>query len=207
MEEKENIMEQPQDEVCSQVAEQNEKEKRVEQTENSGSILGKFKDSENLAKAYESLQKEFTKKCQALASSQRELDSLKSGKQDSETLFLTQNPKAAKYITVLLDMVNSDKLLQDSESPLKSAWDKYRQDNYIEKEDLVKDTEFLDKYVLSNEDIKQKILKEYFENLNLGAVPPMITKQTGSKSILAKRNAPASFVEAGMIAKSIFEKQ
>ena len=68
MEETKN-MEQPINSSCIEtVSDQKAQEKNVESTEEEkGSIFGKFKDSATLLSAYESLEKEFTKKSQKLA--------------------------------------------------------------------------------------------------------------------------------------------
>ena len=207
MEENKEIMEQPKDLSTAQSeASQNVEIGAVVGNEK-GSILGKFKDSESLEKAYENLQKEFTKKCQQLSSSQKDLELLKNKKEDRTTDFLENNPEAKEYIDVLKSMIDSDKQMQNADSPLLCAWNKFRQDNYISQSELAKDEEFLSKFIYNNENIKQKVLGDYFKGLERGEVPPMIAKQIGSKSILTKNTKPASFAEAGKIVKSILEKQ
>ena len=207
MEEKQDIMEQPEEKITAQGTDVQENVDGAEGEKDSGSILGKFKNSESLEKAYENLQKEFTKKCQQLSASQKDLDRLKTKTQDSSLEFLENNPEAKEYIDVLKSMINDDKQLQQSDSPLFEAWNKFRIDNYISKQALANDEDFLSKYIYNNEVIKQKILDDYFKGLNIGSVPPMIAKQIGSKSIITKNTRPNSFAEAGKIAKSILEKQ
>ena len=199
--EKENIMEQP-----KQVQVQGEASQDIIGTTEleKGSILGKFKDAESLEKAYENLQKEFTKKCQALSSMQKTIEETKP--KESETEFLKNNPEAKEFIDDLNAIVADDKLIENQDSPLKAAWDKYRQENFISKDTLAKDEEFLSKYIYSNDAIKQKILDEYFKQLNLNNIPPMIAKQVGSKSILTKNTKPTTFAEAGDLVKSILDK-
>ena len=207
MENKKDTMEQPQIESTAQGESSHAVELGVVVDNEKGSILGKFKDADSLEKAYENLQKEFTKKCQQLSSSQKDLELLKSKKEDSTSEFLENNPKAKEYIDVLKEMVCSDKQLQQMDSPLLSAWNKFRQDNYISQSSLANDEEFLSKYIYNNEIVKQKVLDDYFKGLDREQVPPMIAKQIGSKSILTKNTKPSSFAEAGKIVKSILEKQ
>ncbi len=207
MEENKDIMEQPQQLSAAQDATAQEKESGAVVESEKGSILGKFKDPESLEKAYENLQKEFTKKCQQLSSSQKDLESLKNKREDSSLEFLENNPEAKDYIDVLKNMIASDKLLQNTVSPLNAAWNKFRQDNYVSQSTLANNEEFLERYIYSNENVKQKVLNDYFKGLDRETVPPMIAKQIGSKSILTKNTKPSSFVEAGKIVKSILEKQ
>lgn len=207
MEENKNIMEQPKDLPAVQGEDSQSVEIGSVAGNEKGSILGKFKDSESLEKAYENLQKEFTKKCQQLSISQKDLELLKNKKEESAAEFLENNPEAKEYIEELKSMIASDKHLQNVDSPLLSAWNKFRQDNYISQSSLANNEEFLSKYIYNNENIKQKVLDDYFKGLDRGSVPPMIAKQIGSKSILTKNTKPSSFAEAGKIVKSILEKQ
>ena len=201
MEDINKTMEQPQDELLSQGADAQED---VGLDKDSGSILGKFKDQENLQKAYENLQKEFTKKCQILAETQRKLGDISNAANYRQD-FIDQNPKATKYIDILDQLVASDKQKIGNMSYL-SAWNKFRQDNFVSKEELSSDQDFLENYILNNQDIKQRVIDEYFENLNINKVPPMIAKQIGSKSVLTKPNKPKSFAEAGELIKDLIEK-
>ena len=207
MEENKDIMEQPQQLSAAQDATAQEKEGGAVVESEKGSILGKFKDPESLEKAYENLQKEFTKKCQQLSSSQKDLESLKNKREDNSLEFLENNPEAKDHIDVLKNMIASDKLLQNTVSPLNAAWNKFRQDNYVSQSTLANNEEFLERYIYNNENVKQKVLNDYFKGLDRETVPPMIAKQIGSKSILTKNTKPSSFVEAGKIVKSILEKQ
>lgn len=201
--EKENIMEQPVVEDTTVQGEASQIDDGTACAQN-GSILGKFKDIQSLEKAYENLQKEFTKKCQALSSAQKQVEEVFS--RDDNLEFLKNNPEATEYIDVLTQMVNNDKQIQSEKSPLATAWNKFRQDNFISKQTLANDEEFLSKYIYSNDAIKQKILDDYFKDLNIKSVPPMIAKQVGSKSIVTKNSKPTSFAEAGDIVKSILDK-
>lgn len=188
-----------------QLAEQGEASQNIEEVQkDSGSILGKFKDTRSLEKAYENLQKEFTKKCQLLADTQKKLDSGSSLSQKED--FVSLYPTAKKYIDDLENIISSDKQISDSENPYLSAWNKFRQDNYVSQDDLANNEEFLAKYILNNEGIKKQIIDKYFEDINLQNIPPMIAKQIGSKSILSKQTKPTSFAEAGAVAKSLLEK-
>lgn len=193
-------LEQPQEECHGEASQES-----IRAEDNCGSILGKFKDTQSLEKAYENLQKEFTKKCQTLSDTQKKLESAYKETGTKEAFFAS-NPTAKRYIDDLENIISSDKQIMDSDNPYMSAWDKFRKDNFVSKDDLAKDQEFLDKYILTNEDLKKRVIEEYFANISLQNIPPIIAKQIGSKSLLAKQNKPNSFAEAGALAKSLLEK-
>lgn len=197
--EEEKIMEQP--EVQSQgAAAQSEDVGRG--TEGS---IGKFKDSDALLEAYNNLQSEFTKKCQTLADLKKKseeslhVDVFNQNLQD----FLEAHPEAVNFKDMILQQVSGDKL-EDS-NPFELAWGKIAMQNFKTPENLVKDSGFLEQYVFNNNEIKDKIMNDYFSQLNFADTPKLISNHAGSASSVTPRATAGSIAEAGKMAKAILD--
>ncbi len=109
-----------------------------------GSLNGKFQNEQELLKAYQNLEKEFTKKSQELSSLKKQNDA-KSSEQNElfcgeswagdVEKFLTENPKAKKHAVEISNILIEDKELKKSKNPLQSAWQAWLAKNYMDQED------------------------------------------------------------------------
>ena len=77
--------------------------------------------------------------------------------------------------------------------------------NYKKPEDYVNDSEFLNNYIFSNKDIKDKIVKDYLSNITQNS--PIKIDKSGSSISLTPPKQPTTIQEAGRLAKSIIKQK
>lgn len=217
MEEIKNLGEQPENQnkenVQSEIVEE-VKEGTTCPCENEGS-LGKFKDTTSLLSAYNSLQAEFTKKCQKLSEITKQLnDNQTLNKEESMPVFadanwqenvsnfLSKNTEAQKYSGEIANEILMDKNLQSSPNALELAWARVMQKNYAEPEKLSNDQNFINEKILSRDDVKKQVLEEYFKNLQNIKTPPVITSDGSVASIVEKK--PTTMQEAKLAVEKLF---
>lgn len=217
MEEIKNLGEQPENQnkenVQSEIVEE-VKEGTTCPCENEGS-LGKFKDTTSLLSAYNSLQAEFTKKCQKLSEITKQLnDNQTLNKEESMPVFadanwqenvsnfLSKNTEAQKYSGEIANEILMDKNLQSSPNALELAWARVMQKNYAEPEKLSNDQNFINERILSRDDVKKQVLEEYFKNLQNVKTPPVITSDGSVASIVEKK--PTTMQEAKLAVEKLF---
>lgn len=176
------------------------------------SILNKFKTIDALSKAYENLEKEFTKKCQKLKSLEGENNenSLPQYKQQNwlskVSEFLKDNENAKNYVNEIAEILSNDDILAKKEDALELAYSKVLKKNFKTKEELVKDKDFLENYIYSNNEIKNNIIEEYLLNLNNNKTIPLISSTRGSLSVSSPKFKPKDLKEAMMYAEKIMKK-
>lgn len=217
MEEIKNLGEQPENQnkenVQSEIVEE-VKEGTTCPCENEGS-LGKFKDTTSLLSAYNSLQAEFTKKCQKLSEITKQLnDNQTLNKEESMPVFadanwqenvsnfLSKNTEAQKYSGEIANEILMDKNLQSSPNALELAWARVMQKNYAEPEKLSNDQNFINEKILCRDDVKKQVLEEYFKNLQNVKTPPVITSDGSVASIVEKK--PTTMQEAKLAVEKLF---
>lgn len=178
--------------------------------------LGKFKNNEALLNAYNSLEAEFTKRSQRL----KELEQSTSDKvetpdeklaYDSEDWqakvqeFVMKNPIAKEFAEEIADRIINDDALARDKHCLDIALNSVLAAKYRQPEQLLQDDEFLDKYVFSNQSIKDKIVEEYINSLN-SYQPPDVIRHKGQIS-LAPPERPRTLKEAGDLATKLFNRR
>ena len=165
-----------------------------------GSTIGKFKDAKTLLDAYNSLQAEFTRKCQKLADFQKIYDEnanfVNYKNLDEFINDTTDSDKYKKEITEIL--------VKDNE--LNSLPNKYQVAFKIAKEsenkfaDNLNNQEFLDKYILNNENIKSQIINSYLSSLNdISTTPKVISGNSTNVCFSPNTSKPTTLKEAGEI--------
>lgn len=202
----EEILEQPEIDSTEQgTAVQNNEGSLNEQK--TGSI-SKFKDADELLKAYQSLEKEFTKKCQQLSeiSKDKQQECIPVYQdinwQDRVNEFVSNNPSAQKYSQQISEMIINDKTIASSNNPLQSAWAKIV-DELKTPEQLLGDSDFVDKYIINNKEIQAKIIDNFLKKPN--TAPSLIGKQTGASTILAPLVKPKNLEEANELVRSLLK--
>ena len=217
MEEIKNLGEQPENQnkenVQSEIVEE-VKEGTTCPCENEGS-LGKFKDTTSLLSAYNSLQAEFTKKCQKLSEITKQLNDYQTlnkeesmpvfaddNWQENVSNFLSKNTEAQKYSGEIANEILMDKNLQSSPNALELAWARVMQKNYAEPEKLSNDQNFINEKILSRDDVKKQVLEEYFKNLQNVKTPPVITSDGSVASIVEKK--PTTMQKAKLAVEKLF---
>ena len=120
--------------------------------------LGKFKNAQSLLQAYNMLEAEFTKKCQRL--SELEKDKKVEETQDLDSAlqpFLYSHSEAKNYVEEIKEKLSSSG--ENSYSQIENAWARVILDHIKASQSM--EDELMDKYVLSDQNVKDKIIKEY----------------------------------------------
>jgi len=176
----------------------------VEGTEiHEGSPLGKFKDSSKLLDAYNELQSEFTRKCQKLSEAEKKLQEMvmvSNTSNDSITKsnefawnkniseFLQSHKNASDLVEEITNEIINDESLRLSEDGLEKAYSRVIERKYIPQENLAQDDTFLEKYIYSNDKIKEKIIKEYVSTLQNRQNPITISNEGFSRGVATSNN-------------------
>ena len=184
--------------------------------EGSNNYLGKFNSVQDLVNAYNSLQAEFTRKCQRLKQveednqnlNQKILDGnaqkeepiyLKEDFSNQLSNFLQNNPNAKKYAKeISLEVANSN-------VNLTQAYNNVLAKMYKEPEELVKDKDFINNYVLNDNDVKKELIKNYLKNVKESNAPTLISGASGLYGGRAKDIEISSLEEANKLALKMFK--
>lgn len=122
-------------------------------------------------------------------------------KSDEEelNLFLQDNFDASKYV----DEIKEKSLnLSTSKSPYEIAWAKVLLSHLKEGNKL--SDPIINQYVLSDKDVKNKIIEEYLIDLNNSKPPVVITSQSGERLSSIQQDSPKTLAEAKMIVDKMF---
>ncbi|MBE5745761.1 MAG: hypothetical protein E7359_00525 [Clostridiales bacterium] len=178
----------------------------------SGSSTKKFKSVEALSKAYENLEREFTKKCQKLNElmSENNTEVLPQYKKEDWLVkvsnFIAENKFAKDYTKQIADVLLEDEALAKKEDALSLAYSKVLNDNFKTKEELAEDEDFLNQFVYKNEKIKTKIIEDYLLEINNNQTVPLLSKVKGTSSVSSPKFIPKSLKEASRYAEQILKK-
>ena len=177
--------------------------------------LGKFKDTESLLNAYNSLQAEFTRKCQKLSELEKaNLENVPSEKvemspiytsenwKDNVSTFLKENAEAKEYSGEICNEILKDESLQKSPNALELAWARVMKKEYASPKKLANDQNFISEQILSQEQVKKQVLEEYFKNLQNTKTPPVISN-SGSVAF-ATNKTPSNMSEAKQMVEKLF---
>lgn len=165
----------------------------------SGSPIGKFKDSASLLDAYNELQSEFTRKCQRLSDAEKKLQELATEQPAQQTQekvnleefacnknlseFLQSHKMASAYVEEITNEIIEDQSLRELDDGLEKAYARVLEKKYIPHEELADNQEFLDKFIYSNDKIKNKIINEYVSTLQNNQNPITIANNGFSRSV------------------------
>ena len=168
--------------------------------------FGKFKDAESLLKAYNSLEAEFTKKSQRLSVLESESEKTKqelSKKAEQEKRvneFVNKFDIAKPFSGALKESLAQAENLDINEVALGLI-----SKNYKTAEQYSHDEDFLNNYIFSNQEIKDKIVKDYLSKITQNS--PIKVENGGSSITLTPPNKPTTIQEAGKLAKSIIKQK
>lgn len=207
--------EQPVEQVNSQAATAEQENIQGENNELNEGSLNKFKDTDNLIKAYKNLQAEFTRKSQKLSVALKQLeqnDTAKNApvfnKENYEELlneFVSSNPSSKIHADEISKAIKNDTSLASAKDPFSLAWAKVLVGKNKSPEDYMSDSDFINNYVINNKDIEAKIIENYLASLITKKTTPLISSHTGSAFSLTPKNKPKNLVEAYEVAKSFFK--
>ena len=188
-----------------------------ESTDNEGSVsVGKFANSEELLKAYNHLQSEFTRKCQQLkeyegrseTSPQKEKADgpapqyEKDEWEEKVAAFVDENPIAREYATEISRIIKEDADLAKDNRCLDIALGKAVAKKYRTPESMIEDGDFLEKYVFSNNMIRNRVIEDYLQELSPLSGAPRTIPHGGSAAIIPPSRA-RSIEEAGAMAEKM----
>ncbi len=220
MEKDENIREQP---LKSEQAQESivdfEEKSGATTSQQEGSQFGKFSCAEDLVNAYNNLQAEFTRKCQKLSEIQKQIaekeieeTSLKDETKEISPAFmqedwrsrvsefLQKNERASEFSREISNEILQDKNLQTSPNMLEIAYGRVLAKKYKTPDQIASESSFMEKYVLSNEDVRRKIFGSYLSQIQ--KAPHVIGAEIkGGVSLLPKKSKPETLNEAKILAE------
>lgn len=190
-------------------------EETTSNTTGNSSFLGssnKFKSVEALSKAYENLEKEFTKKCQALNSLKSENEKPVSPLYERDDWqekvgdFINNHKFAKFYTNEIAKVLSENEELSKKEDALNLAYSIVLENNFKSKEELINSGDFLEEFVYKNENIKNKIIEDYLLEVSSNKTVPLIGNIRGSGVIASPKYKPKSLKEASKYAEQILRK-
>lgn len=168
--------------------------------------FGKFNSAESLLKAYNSLEAEFTKKSQKLASlesenvkAQNELNR-QAEQEKSVEEFVSKFENFKPFKSAL-----KESLMAGESVDIKDEAIRLMSKSYKTAQDYSQDEEFLNNYIFSNQEIKDKIVKDYLSKITQDS--PIKMGNSGSSITLTPPKVPTSIKEAGNLAKTIIKQK
>lgn len=182
-------------------------------SKNEGSQLGKFKDAQSLLSAYNNLQAEFTKKCQKLSELEKQNSNQETAVfefddwQNQVSSFVNTHKDAKRFAKEISQEILSNPSLQTNKNALEIAWAKVISQNYKNPIEVVNDDKFIDDYVLSNEQIKQKIISNYIKDLENKKLPPLVSASQGGTVAFSTTKKANTLSEAKQLVEEIFNKK
>lgn len=165
------------------------------ENESTDSMIGKFKNAKSLLEAYNNLESEFTRKSQRLAELEKEKDEQIPQKETIDEFL--NNTGSNEYKNKIME------ILTDNE--INNLPNKYHVALKIIKEaerksaQTLNSQEFIDNHVLSNDDIKNKIITEYLSQLNNISSTPKTISGNSTSIYFSPTNKPKTLREAGEI--------
>jgi hypothetical protein len=176
--------------------------------------FGKFSTAEELVSAYNSLESEFTRRCQKLKELERENERLKVQEQtqkDSKTkefqkrevAFKEKYPKAIEVISSLYKIAADSG--DDAEGWLERAYLTYLENKVTELDDYYSSNEYIADKAIGLTEVKDRVIREYLDGVN--SSKPQARQYLGNgESVFAPPSKPKNLSEAGELAKKLFEK-
>ncbi len=189
-----------------------------EKTDNESAVsVGKFANSDELLKAYNRLESEFTKKCQRIKEleSRSEPSLTEQGEEGSAPLyakdewdekvasFVEENPIAKRYAADISSILKSDPDLARDNRCLEIALGKAVSKGYKPPESIIEDGDFLEKYVYSNDKIRDRVIGDYLSELSPLSGVPRTIDHGGAAAIIPPTRAK-TIEEAGAMTEKLF---
>ncbi len=175
--------------------------------------FGKFKDAKGLLEAYNSLQSEFTRRCQKVKELEREIENLKNSEQPNKTSeklsvgeecdgFLLAFPEAKQHVKSLYDIAESKG--DESYGRLERAYiDKLLTDLKVQREYFTS-KDYFDSVLSKSDDLKNEIIRGYLNEVYATKSNAPLISGDGKVCITPPSN-PKNILEAGNLAKKIFD--
>jgi ribosomal protein L11 methylase PrmA len=213
MEEIINIVgEQPESDNSTLIAE----EQRTEMELENGSPISKFKSVKELGMAYQNLEKEFTQKCQKIKELTDKLSSLENTNvfvpeyeredwAENVKLFFANHPLAKEYIAEISEVLQKDESVSKQTNSLEVALTKVLANKFVPYTELIKDENFLEQYIYSNQQIGEKFINNYLDGLEKNKAMPLMTSISGSGTFSSPIKKPKTIKDAGKMVEAYFK--
>ncbi len=166
--------------------------------------FGRFKTSEELVKAYESLEKEFTKRSQRLKELEKTQASAPIDWEKAVDNLIEKYPLSQEYLDDIGKEFSHDQDLINKDNCLELAYLNVLSKAHRTEKDYSGDTEFLLKSARDNQSVRDAIIEEYVCSLN----PPTIrVAGRGGEIPIAQPQRPKTVEDAGNIALKILKNK
>ncbi len=177
-----------------------------------GCTLGKFRNPEELLRAYGELEREFTRRSQKLAEAERALKereapfdpSVGEWKEEVDKFF-ANTPAAKPFASDIAREIVKNPELKGDRNCLYNALVRVLASRFRTPEQMVSDGEFLKKYVLESPAVKEAVVESYLQGLRDGR-PPAVMGRGGQPTVTPKR-VVKSISEAGALFLKDTEKE
>lgn len=164
-----------------------------EATEVKAEEYGKFKSGEELLKAYNELEREFTKKSQRLKELERVVPTDKPAPfKERVEKFFKENQDARPYAKEIALFLEENPAYIEDKRGLDVALGKVLLKKSPLK--LASDEKFLKEHIYSNSAVKEKIIEDFLKGLSENNPPAVIR---GGQSIVSPPSKPRTIEEAG----------
>lgn len=174
-----------------------------QQTDIDDGKFGKFKSADELYKAYQNLQSEFTRKCQRLSEFEKDKTGL--SKPSCESIeeglkqFLQENADAKDYSEKLKEKISEGNGSQTFED----AWAKIFMEEMASNDTQKLSSPLVKKYVFDDEMLKNKVIEIYMKGLN-EKKPPILISSEGQRAAKQEPAVPTSLKEAKKLMEEMF---
>lgn len=163
--------------------------------------LGKFKNPQELLRAYGELEKEFTRKSQKLKELESGVDKNEEMNEqkwkEATDKFFQQTPSAKPFAREIASKIMQEPSLKKDANCFNVALTKVLIDKFRTPEQLMQDGQFLTDYVLSSDVVKSKVIEQYLRSLKEG-LPPKTLADDGLACVSPTRK-PKTVEEAGIM--------
>lgn len=161
--------------------------------------IGKFKNPQELLRAYGELEREFTRRSQRLKELENGRQAPMSEEEWKDTVdkFFKKIPAAKAFAKDIANEIVNNPQLREEADCLNVALTRVLIDKFRTPSQLMEDGQFLNDYVFSSEKVKNAIIAEYLDGVRQG-VPPF-TMQGGGMQCVAPAVKPKTIEEAGFM--------
>lgn len=114
--------------------------------------------------------------------------------------FLTKFPNAKKYSKEI-----SLEIMLNKNLDLQQAYNNVLATRYREPEELVKDKNFIENYILNDNEVKKELIKKYLKDVKESNAPTLISGANGAFSSRTRDIEISSLEEANKLALKMFK--
>lgn len=167
--------------------------------------FGKFKSAEDLLQAYNNLEAEFTKKCQRLSMLEKDKteENLNEVDFDEEfSKFLSRHEEAREFSAEIKESVQGGDLRAGGDA-FENAWAKLVLQHLSNVNKKAEDP-IIKRYVLSSEEVKNRIVENYLNALKEQKAPMILSSQKGERVSSLKPDTPKTLKEAKSLVEKMF---